>query len=333
MADQLALFESPDRDADRDAAADDLALAAVHAEASEIRRHLPPTLHYGTSSWSFPGWTGLVYPAGLAAGAIARDGLRVYAAHPLLTTVGIDRTYYAPVSVKDLRHYASQLPAGFRACIKAPAGVTALTRGVPGRAEANREFLSVDRFEADLLGALTLGFGGHTGPILLEFPPAPRAMRLEPRAFLDRLDAFLARVPRGFEYAVELRDHRLLTQEYHALLVRHGVAHVYNYWSAMPTAGEQARVVAPDTAGFAVIRLLLRPGTWYEDERERFKPFNRIVDENPAMREDVTALTDRILTTGRRVYVLVNNKAEGSSPLTVLALARALQRRITMPGA
>lgn len=43
------------------------------------------------------------------------------------------------------------------------------------------------------------------------------------------------------------------------------------------------------------------------------------------MRADVVSVTRRALARGRRVYVLVNNKAEGSSPLTVMALAKRLQ--------
>jgi hypothetical protein len=72
------------------------------------------------------------------------------------------------------------------------------------------------------------------------------------------------------------------------------------------------------------VRLLLRPGTWYEDQKERFTPFNRLVEPDEAMRADVVAIARRVVNRGRRVFVLVNNKAEGSSPLTVMALARQL---------
>ena len=88
----------------------------------------------------------------------------------------------------------------------------------------------------------------------------------------------------------------------------------------MPSA--QADIVPPDDLPFTVVRLLLRPGTWYEDQKERFRPFNAIVEPDEAMRRDVVALSDRALTRGRKVWVLVNNKAEGSSPLTIMALAR-----------
>ena len=40
------------------------------------------------------------------------------------------------------------------------------------------------------------------------------------------------------------------------------------------------------------------------------------------MRDDVVKVGRRAIAAKRRVYVLVNNKAEGSSPLTVLALAK-----------
>jgi len=167
-------------------------------------------------------------------------------------------------------------------------------------------------------------FADHTGPIILEFPPFPRSLRVEPAEFHGRLGRFLGQLPRGFEYAVELRDARLLTPAYRDLLTRHRIAHTFNYWSAMPTPGEQTSVVDPEESDFSVVRLLLKPGTWYEDQRDRFKPFDRLVDQDEAMRADVVAIARRIVNRGRRVFVLVNNKAEGSSPLTVTALARRL---------
>ena len=42
------------------------------------------------------------------------------------------------------------------------------------------------------------------------------------------------------------------------------------------------------------------------------------------MRDEVTRLTRAALRAGRETYVLVNNKAEGCSPLTIRALAELL---------
>ena len=318
--DQLPLFQleaEPDRPAEA-------ALQRSHAEAREVAARLPPGVFLGTSSWSFPGWAGLVYSGTRSTTVLAREGLREYARHPLLRTVGIDRSYYAPIPDEDLAVYAEQLPDGFRCCIKAPAAVTALTFGPRHGDTANPDFLSVDRLTDDLLGPLTRRFAAHTGPIILEFPPFGRGRALEPDAFLDRLQAFVEELPPGFEYAVELRDRTLLTSRYHALLRQHRIAHTYNYWSAMPMPEEQAATAPPEDLPFSIVRLLLRPGTWYEDQREAFQPFNRIVAPDPVMRRQVRTLAGRALQRQRRVYILVNNKAEGSSPLTVLALARSL---------
>lgn len=324
MSDQLRLFEAPDDDATLAARATDAALDARRAEAAALASRLPETLAFGTSSWAFPGWTGLVYPAGLSSTALSREGLRHYARHPLLRTVGVDRSYYAPIPLDDLRAYADQLPEGFRACFKAPASVTSrLAPTFGGRAvhTPNPDFLSVDRLIADLLEPLYVACHPHTGPIVIEFPPGTRESSQPVSATLDAFDAFLERLPREFEYAMEIRDAALLTPAYRALLATHEVAHTFNYWSAMPSLVRQAAVVPPDEASFTVLRLLLRPGTWYEDQRDRFKPFNRLVDVDATMRDEVVQLTTRALAKGRRVYVLVNNKAEGSSPLTVEALA------------
>jgi len=326
MTDQLSLFEAPDDAASTAARAVDDALAARHARGAALAAALPQGLAFGTSSWTFPGWAGLVYPSGLSTAALGREGLRHYARHPLLRTVGVDRSYYAPIPLDDLRGYAVQLPAGFTCCVKAPASITSRlapsfggARGGPST--LNPDFLSVARLVDDLLTPLAVGLGVHCGPVVLEFPPGARDQSQPPAAFLEALDRFLGALPRDFAYAVEIRDRALLTDAYRAVLARHDVAHTYNYWSAMPMPLAQADVVPPEDTPFSIVRLLLKPGTWYEDQRERFRPFNRLVEPDETMRDQVVALTTRALARGRKVYVLVNNKAEGSSPLTVEALA------------
>ena len=188
MSDQFPLFELAPIEAEDPSIA---GLAAVHADARAVAGQLPDDIRFGTSSWSFPGWKGLVYSGAVSSSSIAKGGLREYARHPLLRTVGVDRSYYAPIPIEDLRRYADQLPDGFRCCTKAPAGVTALTLGPPGSGRLNPDFLSADRLIAELLEPFSLAFAAHTGPFILEFPPFPRDRRLEPADFVARLDRFL----------------------------------------------------------------------------------------------------------------------------------------------
>jgi uncharacterized protein YecE (DUF72 family) len=310
MADQLSLFSSG------------IDLEQRFEELRGIAAALPPELRLGTSSWTFPGWVGLVYGRKFAAAELTRTGLRDYARHPLFRTVGIDRGYYAPIPETDLRDYAEQLPAGFPCCAKAPAGVTSFV--LPESSKRNPDFLSPERFSSEMLEPFERVFQAHAGPFIVQLSPLPRGSEISPEEFLERLDNFLEGLPAHFRYAVELRDHMLLSPAYGRVLALHRAAHVYNSWTAMPRPGMQARTIPPDAFPFTVIRLLLRQGRTYMGERERFAPFNRIVEADPELRKEVESMIRASLAQGRETFVLVNNKAEGSAPLTVEEIARAL---------
>ncbi|MCX6551708.1 MAG: DUF72 domain-containing protein [Acidobacteria bacterium] len=282
---------------------------------------LPPQLMMGTSSWSFPGWQGMVWARKRSTSVLAKEGLHEYAQHPLLRTVGIDRSYYAAIPDDDLQRYAEQLPDGFPCCAKAPAAVTSPT--IPGlnRHQPNPDFLSVERFVREVLDPFSRCFSRHAGPFILQFSPPSNTHATEASAFLEGLDRMLGELPRDFRYAVEIRDKWALTSAYRDVLARHGAAHVYNYWSAMPMPGAQVRTMPPEEQPFVMVRLLLRPGTWYEDQKQVFAPFDTLVEPDDEMRRDVLDIIRRAATGGRQTYVLVNNKAEGSAPLTIEALA------------
>jgi hypothetical protein len=165
------------------------------------------------------------------------------------------------------------------------------------------------------------GFGDHQGPLVLEIPELPHAPPLPPRQFAEELSRFFARVSRAFSYAVELRDRLLLGPEYVEALQRHGVAHGFNYWERMPELSEQRRLVDIDSAGFGVVRLLIPPGMRYADRKRALEPFDRIASVQTAMREQTLSLIEAFAERRAALYVIANNKAEGSSPLTLRGLA------------
>ena len=77
--------------------------ATVDETLQRLGRQLPQDVYLGTSSWSFPGWQGLVYADAYSESLLAREGLAAYAQHPLLRMVGIDRGYYQPMPSRRVR--------------------------------------------------------------------------------------------------------------------------------------------------------------------------------------------------------------------------------------
>jgi hypothetical protein len=72
--------------------------AAADEDLQRLGRRLPPSIYLGTSSWSFPGWQRIVYGGAHTEAQLARLGLAAYSRHPLLRTVGIDRSFYQPLT-------------------------------------------------------------------------------------------------------------------------------------------------------------------------------------------------------------------------------------------
>ena len=110
---------------------------------------------------AFPGGRGSSIAGPRTQADLARDGLREYARYPLFGTVGIDRSYYAPLSADDLKRYAGQLPPGFPCCAKVPAMYASPVLPGSGRDSAavpNPDFLSPEGFLADVVQPFLLHF-------------------------------------------------------------------------------------------------------------------------------------------------------------------------------
>ena len=287
-----------------------------------LAARLPAHVAFGTSSWTFPGWAGLCYPDGTTERDLRDRGLELYARYPLFRAVGVDRSHYRPIPEDELRRYAAQLPPAFPTVMKAWSALT--TEVDPRSGEILATYLDPATFVREVYDPVASAFGEHVAALVLEFPP--RRGRAIPRvdAFAERLDRFLAAIPRGVPLAVELRNRELFAPAYLQVLARHRVGHVLNWWEAMPDLGEQLRTPGVFPADVVVSRVLLPPGTRYEQQRARMEPFARLVEEQPQMRADVVALAHLTAALGKKLFVIVNNKAEGSSPLTVRALAERL---------
>ena len=313
--------------------ADGVDPAAVSDRIRALGAALPSHIHLGTSSWAFPGWTGLVYaPHGNKPApeqVLARHGLAAYAAHPLLRTVSLDRTFYAPLSIDEFARYAAQVPDDFRFVVKAPAAITDPVVRKAGSGEAARDnpsFLDAAAAASAFVGPAVAGLGAKAGPLVFQFPPLGRRMLADVPRLIARIAAFMTMLPRGPLYAVEVRDPDLVTAAFARALATAGAVPCLAMHARMPSVDLQAGTLGVDTpaVGPLVVRWNLHAGRSYDDAKAGYFPFNRLVDEDLPSRTSLARLARAVVAANRDVFITINNKAEGSAPLSVEHLAQAI---------
>jgi hypothetical protein len=103
-----------------------------------------------------------------------------------------------------------------------------------------------------------------------------------------------------------------------------GAHHCLGLHPRMPVASEQARVTGLAHAGPLVVRWNLHHGFGYEAAKARYQPFTRLVDEDIPNRVSLARLCLDAVARGQPAFVIANNKAEGSAPLTLFKLAEQI---------
>ncbi len=308
----------------------DVVAPAVHDNAlAVLAEALSPQVRLGTSSWAFPGWRDLVYADRETTTRLSRHGLSAYAKHPLFRAVGLDRTFYAPIDASAFAEYAVAVPADFRFLVKAHAALTTLERQrAIGVALERPVFLDDEYATRAVIEPAVEGLQGKLGVILFQFPPLSlKSQALA--AFPERLARFLAALPKGVAYAVEVRDANLLSEEYGDALKHGGATHCFNVHPRMPDVLTQAESLGSgvSASGPVAVRWMLRTDQQYEAAREAFAPFDTLAAPDPERRAQIAELLETLAASARPVIVIANNKAEGSAPRTLVELARLLADR------
>lgn len=311
--------------------------ADVDERLRELGGRLPDQLRLGTSSWSFPGWRGIVYDRDASTRTLAQGGLRAYAQHPLFKTVGVDRTFYAPVGAEVLADYASQVPPGFRFLVKAHGACSLARFGHDPRhgdraGTLNERFLDASYARDEVVRPFVEGLGSKAGVLLFQFPPQALAPLGGAKGLPDRLYEFFSALPKLEQghYAVEVRNPELFTRRYVQALEAAGVQHCLNALPKMQPLPVQFDATGGRERRALVLRWMLHRSHDYQGAKLAYAPFDRIVDDDEGTRADIAKiLASSVLSTQSHeapvpTYVIVNNKAEGSSPLSILRLVEHL---------
>jgi uncharacterized protein YecE (DUF72 family) len=166
-------------------------------------------LYAGTSGFSYPGWKGVFYPAGLPGSRM----LGYYSER--LNGVELNGSFYRTPPETALRKWAAGTPPGFRFCMKGNRGLTYSAEGF-------------DRVGlARVLGARLEALGDRLGPILVQFPPA-RPLNVE---LLDSLLGALGRPA-----AAEFRHESWFCEETYRVIRAHRAALVVTDEEKWPRA-------------------------------------------------------------------------------------------------
>jgi uncharacterized protein YecE (DUF72 family) len=308
---------------------------ALQALAAALPRHL----RLGTSSWAYPGWDGLVWDGVCSPTELSRQGLRAYAAHPLLRCVGIDRSFYRPLSADAYAAYARQVPDDFRFVVKAPSGVTdALLRQEDGRGRApNPAFLDPRLALDDFVVPALRGLGHKLGVLVFQLSPLPRTDLRRLPELIERLRALLLaqptlknETPDGV-MALEVRDREWLSPSNGPLLAgmlqETGATYCLGLHAKMPPLADQLPMLRALWPGPLVCRWNLNPlhGAYgYEEAERQYSPYNRLMDVDEPTRALLARTLKGVTGAGQNAFVTVSNEAEGCAPLTVRALAERL---------
>jgi len=180
-------------------------------------------IRIGTSGWHYKHWVGRYYPQSIKPGEMLAHYLRDF------DTVELNNTFYQLPKEESFDHWRDSTPPGFLFAVKGSRFLTHMIKlKDPERGLAH--FLP----RAERLGA-------WLGPILWQLPPRWNVN-------LERLEDFLARLPREHRYAFELRNPTWMTDAVYELLKKYDAA-----FCIYELAGYQSPVEL--TAGWTYIRL------------------------------------------------------------------------------
>jgi len=280
-------------------------------------------LQLGTTSWKYDTWKGLIYERGKT--YRPDDYLADYAKH--LDSVEVDQWFYSlfpgglrlpdPAAVE---FYAKSVPDDFVFTVKAPNSLT-LThyyskqtrRYADFAGKPNPSFLDRDLLRR-FLDALS-PLGSKLGPVMFQFEYLNKQKMPSVEAFIERFGEFIDRAPKGYRYALEVRNKNFYTPAFFDFLKGRGLGFVYVEVFYMPPIGEVFEKFKPETASFQVIRL--HGGDRVDIESQTGEVWDKIVAPKPTGLKAAAAIVRANAKKKILTYLNLSNHYEGSAPLSL----------------
>ena len=192
-------------------------------------------LEFGTCSWNYDSWIGLVYDKKAEySAAYLSQYARKY------RTVEVDSWFYKVPDPSDAAEYASRVPPGFTFACKLPESISLTherSRDKSAPLIPNPDFLSVERY-AQFISNITVLIP-RIFLLELEFEYLNKQKIANLSAFLKAIENFVSLLDaEGLKdtvpLAIECRNANYLTREYFQFLKDHGIAHVFSEMRYLP---------------------------------------------------------------------------------------------------
>jgi uncharacterized protein YecE (DUF72 family) len=251
------------------------------------------SIRLGTCAFTANGWSGAFYPKGLK----SADYLSFYAGR--FDTVEIDSTFYGTPAPKTVTNWHDKTPSDFLFAVKVPQVITHEKILLGCQEEFETFVTAMDQLQQKL------------GPIVFQFPHFDKYQVKDRDAFTDRLLPFLKTLPRGYEFAVEIRNRKWLDAEFADILRSFNVALVTQDIHTMP--GPEAMKFDSVTADFSYVRLL---GNRKQIEQTT-TVWERVVEDKTEKVSEWVKYCQTVQKRGVKQYVYANNHYEGFGPGTV----------------
>jgi uncharacterized protein YecE (DUF72 family) len=265
-------------------------------------------IHIGTCAWTHDDWRGVFYPEHLP----SSERLAFYARW--FDAVEVDSTFYHIPASHVTAHWAEVTPPGFRFSCKVPREIT-----------HERKLRDVD----EPLAAFLHGVKPLREKLACLLVQTPRWF--SPRHDEHALRDFIRALPDGFPWAVEFRDEAWHLPRIVHLLEHHNVAWAWNDLSPLAEADAAAFGFFPQTADFAVVRLMGDPETKYFPDGSRRHHYGKRAWLRAQSLENWAVKIRQTAEAVGNVFVSVNNHFEGCAPFTIRELAQRLGREVKLP--
>lgn len=283
-------------------------------------------LKFGTCSWKYDSWKGLIYSSNVTPSSYLVE----YSRH--FTTVEIDQWFWSLFSKKyklpaekDVLSYTNSVPENFKFTIKVPNSLTLTHHYRTNKNSSlikNEFFLSVDLYNQFLESIRPMI--KKVGMLMFQFSYLNKQMMSGQIEFLSELKHFLNKIKKPVPIALEIRNPNYLNDVYFEFLNQENIYHVFLQGYYMPNIVSVYTKYKNYIKDKVVIRL--HGPNRDEIELESGGKWDRIISPKDQELYEIVGILTELNHRKIETYVNVNNHYEGSAPLTIRRIQALLNQ-------